>query len=175
MQHRDGARKGEEGDRPHGALLERVILNPELAKEVGLTEDQTKTLKAAMFKAREEEIKLRAEMELAGLRQANLMMKDDVDEDEVLKAVDEKWRIKAELAKIPIRQMLLVKKTLSAEQRTEIQKLVRRRMKERMSERQRDGEQDGDRERRPEGRFRGPMHDREREPHREPGERERDR
>lgn len=145
----DGARPpGRRGDRDEGsrmrsreAMLQRILHNPEVARQIGLTEDQVNTLKTEMFKAREKEIKLRAEMELIGLEQAKLMMKDDVDEDAVMKSVEKKWEIKAELAKIPIRAMLLVKKTLTPEQRAKIETVVRARARERRGER-REGEGD---------------------------------
>jgi Spy/CpxP family protein refolding chaperone len=131
---RPAFREGE-GERAAGGgrevMLERVLQNSQMVKELGVTEDQVKVLQTAMFKAKEKEIKLRAEMELLGLKQARLMMEDDVDEDEVLDTVEQKWEIKAELAKITIRKMLLVKKTLTQEQRARMEEIMRERLRER--------------------------------------------
>lgn len=171
---RGGNREREPGGGPRGAMLERVLQNAELIKQVGLSEDQVETLKTAMFKAKEQEIKLRAEVELVGLKQAKLMMQDDVDENAVLVAVEEKWKIKAELAKIPIRQMLLLKKTLTAEQRLKMEAVVRERMRSRMRGRmQQDRNSNREGGPRPEGRFGGRRRDGADEP-RPDGERSRD-
>jgi len=146
-----GDREGGAG--PREAFLHRIIQNPELAGQVGLTEEQIKTLKATMFKAREREIKLRAKIELLGLEQAKLMMQDDVDEEAVMELVEEKWALKAELAKIPIRQMLTVKKTVTPEQLEKIRAVVRERMRQRMM-RQREGDRPDARWKNREGGFR---------------------
>ncbi|MFO7871645.1 MAG: hypothetical protein R6V03_09475 [Kiritimatiellia bacterium] len=123
------------GGSMHEMLLIQVLQNRELAEEVGLNDDQVEKLKDRMYELRKERIRLRAEQELAGLEQARRMAGENVDEDAVMEAVEEKYEITKEMAKLKVKEILAVKQNLTEEQIGKIRKVMRERMRERMKQR----------------------------------------
>ncbi|MFC1497499.1 Spy/CpxP family protein refolding chaperone [Verrucomicrobiota bacterium] len=145
---RRGPHKGGPG-RHIGMMISKIISNPELAEKIGLTEEQIETLKTASVEHQKQLIDLRAEMEKAALYQAELMSAEDLDEDAIMEAIEKTGEIKTKMAKIQVQQLILVKKTLTDEQKAKIKELMQKRMKQHMQDRKREG---GPGEKRGEGR-----------------------
>ena len=149
------------------AALARIVNNPKIAEELGLTEDQVKTLRNGIFDAQEQKVKLKAEMEVAAIQQARLLTADPVDEKAVMAAVEKAGGIRTEIAKLEMKGLLLVRNTLNAEQREKVREMIHRHMMRqgqgpggregRGGDRQRGGQERGENERR--GRGDGPQQD----------------
>jgi len=97
-------------------LIVHVLGNSKLAEEIGLTTAQVSELKNAIFALRERQVELRARIEKAGLEQARLLTESTVDEDALMAAVEKAGAAGTEQAKLRMRQLLLVKKSLTSEQ-----------------------------------------------------------
>lgn len=121
-----GGRFNMGGRNRQGAMIGRIINNPEIAEKIGLTEEQIQALKSASSDVQKEMIRLRAEMEIAGMEQAQLITETDIDENAVMKAVEKTGEIRTKMAKLQVKQLLLVKKTLSSEQIEEAGELMRK-------------------------------------------------
>ena len=109
-------------------LIERLVNNPKLTAEIGLTEAQLTTLKTALEDLRREEKELRAQQESGGLEQAKLLSQDTVDEAAVMAAVERAGKARTEMAKLLVKQLLVVKRTLTPEQMTRIKEIIRQRV-----------------------------------------------
>ena len=115
-------RKGEE------AVIAKLAGNPEFLEKIGLTEEQIETFSEGMYELEKEQITLMAEAQIAALEQARLMTAEEIDEKALMKAVEETGAISTELAKIRVRRLILLKKTLTPEQFQEIRTMLRRRV-----------------------------------------------
>jgi Spy/CpxP family protein refolding chaperone len=113
------------------ALVDRMAASAELRAELGITEEQASAIRDGIFELRRKQVDLRAALEKAGLEQARLMMQPQVDEEAVMKVIDEAGRNRSELAKLRVRELLLVKRTLTQEQLNGLRKNLRERLHKR--------------------------------------------
>lgn len=121
------------------AMIIRIINHPEIAEEIGLTEEQIKTLRDAMYEIKKQEIQLEAEKKLAAMEQIRLLTESTIDEEGVMAAVDKTSKITADLARLKVKQLLLVKKILTPEHIKKIKELMREHIQERRKERREQG------------------------------------
>ena len=97
-------------------LIVHVLGSSKLAEEIGLTPDQVTELKNAIFALREQQVEVRASIEKAGLEQARLLTESTVDEEALMAAVAKAGAARTEQAKLRMRQLLLVKRSLTPDQ-----------------------------------------------------------
>ena len=169
-----GPRQGEHerfGPGPKGpgmghGVFERLLEHPEVMEKIGLTEEQKEILTNEGYELRKAGVQLHADMELAAMEQARLLMADEVDEDAVMAAVEKTGRIRTEGAKLRMKMLLLVKNTLTEEQQTALQKMARRHMKRRQMRREHGEEGRGGERGRPDKGRRDPHGERARGPER---------
>ena len=125
--------------RREGLALARLATSEQVAKEIGLSDDQIEALKNGSYELQREEIKLRAQQELAAMEQIRLIGAEEVDEEALMKAVEKTAEISTELAKLAVKQILLVKKTLTKPQLTQMRKAMKKRLQERFKGMRREG------------------------------------
>jgi len=147
MQERGLRGREKSGGQFSPELVARLLGNEELVKDLGLTADQIKKFRDGLHEIQVAMIKHRSEMELAGLEQARFMTNEKLDEAALMAAVEKTGVIRTEMAKLRIKQLLLVKGTFTKEQLAKIKQLRQRRM-EHMRRRNRDGDE-GSGQRRP--------------------------
>lgn len=104
----DGRDDGPRGHGGVGALLH----NEELAKELGVTDEQIKTIRDGMYQHRQEMIKLRAAQETAQLEVRRLMESDSTDTNAVMKALDNAISAEGDIRKTQAMEMLQVRAIL---------------------------------------------------------------
>lgn len=121
-----------------GMMLQRVLQNEQMAKKLGLTDEQIATLKSSLLETQKQMIKLRAESELAELEVRRLMGEEQVDRAAVMKAIDAASAAHTAIRKAGVEERLKVRETLGQETLDKI----REHMADRMGKR---GGQDGDR------------------------------
>lgn len=127
-----GGRRGMPGGMDRETMLLVHMLGvPEVVEEIGIDEATATTLKDGIFKLREQQVEVRATLEKAGLEQARLLTEKDIDEDALMTAVEAAGAANTELAKLRMRQLLLVKQSLTAEQIEKAKAVVSARMAER--------------------------------------------
>jgi Spy/CpxP family protein refolding chaperone len=121
---------GPEADRPQGeeaaeGFLMGLATRPEVAKQLGLTEEQVRTLRDGLYDSRMKGIDLRAALEKSAMEQAKLLMEPQVDEKALMALIEKSGSIRTDLAKERIRPLLLAKKTLTPEQIQKAKDMVR--------------------------------------------------
>ena len=144
------------------ALIGRILENPDLADRIGLSDEQKTALRDGYYALKKEKITKRAELELAAIEQARILTESEIDESALMTAVEETGRVRTELAKIQMKTLLLMHRTLDEEQRHRISEMAHQHMKSRMEQRSRgSGRKGGDRRRHG---SRHDDHDHDREP-----------
>ncbi len=121
----EGMRPGPGGglDSADGMIV-RLLENEKLAKEAGVTDEQVATLKTKLEGVRKEQIDLRAELEKAGMDQARLLSEKTVDEAAIMTAVDKTSEVHAKMARNRMKQLLIVKQTLTPEQTAKLREMM---------------------------------------------------
>ena len=135
--------EGVEARGPKGPedMLGRVLENPKLTEMLGIAPEQAVDIRNAILRMKEKEIDLRAATEKAALRQAQLMTAKDIDEEAVLAVVDEIGRLRTEMARERMRNVIMIRRTLNPEQLEKAKSLMRERFEERAGKwRERQGE-----------------------------------
>jgi len=126
---RPGPRGGDPGDRLEG-VIGRILHHQEIQEELGLTEEQVEQLRRSFFASREKLVDLRAELEKAGMEQAQLMTADSIDEEALMQAVEQAGRARTKMAKLRMRQLVEIREVLTREQLDRARAAMRRRMRE---------------------------------------------
>lgn len=116
-------------------LFGTILADPDLAKRVGLSGEQLETIKQKLDALRQRSVELKAQLELAGMEQAQIMTAADVDEAALMAAVEKTGRIHTELAKLRVRHLLVIKKNVTTEQLAQVREVVRDKMKEHFRDR----------------------------------------
>jgi len=138
--HEMGMGKQREGGMMQEAMIGRIIKNPQIVKELGLSEEQLQKLKSSEEELRKQNDNLQQQLKEAGLEQARKMTdQGTVDEEAVFAAVEKAGRINTEMAKARVKHMLLVKKTLTPEQTTKIREMMQRHIKQIRAEAEKKG------------------------------------
>ena len=115
---RDGARRGGPGMRGGGPFVDPIlrVFNPKIAEKLALTDELKAKLKevteAAKTAGRDGPTKMRDAMQ----REAELMKADKIDEAAVMKAIDEVFDLRREMAKAQAKRVIAVKSILTPEQ-----------------------------------------------------------
>jgi len=117
--HGEGGGPGVEG-------LGDWLMKPRIISELKLSDEQVKTLRDKAFALEQERIKLRADLDLAALEQAKLLAEDTVNEKALMAAVEKTGSLRTELAKLRMQELLLVRRTLTAEQRAKLRGMLAR-------------------------------------------------
>lgn len=121
---------GEEQSRE--SMLARFVTDEATAKKLGLTEEQVKHLKARSVELRKAAIRLKAEQELAGMAQVELLSADELDEAAIMAAVEKTGHIRTEIAKLQILPIIELKKTLTPQQLDQAKRMLHERMRQRV-------------------------------------------
>lgn len=99
-----------------GDMAVRAVLRPKIAEKLGLSEETRAKLREIEEDSRAKTEDIQAKIRGAMKKQAELLKADEPDEDAVMKAIDELFRLRRDLAKVQTRRVLAVKKLLTPEQ-----------------------------------------------------------
>jgi Spy/CpxP family protein refolding chaperone len=151
-------RGGERGGPQHGgerkSMIERMLGNEKAVEHLQLTEEQVASLKSGSGQLTAEAKKLQAAMQAKAEEQVGLLGAGEIDKAAVMAVIEEIGRLRTEMGKIRVRELLLIQNTLTDEQ-GETMKRMRNRMQRGRGEggparRRGEGDegsmQDGDRE-----------------------------
>ncbi|OQW95988.1 MAG: hypothetical protein BWK77_06585 [Verrucomicrobia bacterium A1] len=120
---------GPEGNPGRG--MGHVIQNADLAKSLGVTDEQRAKLRESSYELRKKTIQLEADQELARLEVNHLMDQEKPDREALNKAVEEAGRVETELQKVRIQQRLTTEEVLGEETLANIREYMRKQMQER--------------------------------------------
>jgi Spy/CpxP family protein refolding chaperone len=128
-----GARSGGEvgGRSTREQLFAKILENPKIAEEIGLTPQQVEGIKSKMQAIEKDQTELQSELEKSGTEQARLLSRENVDEDALMKSVERTGDIRTKLAKLHVSRLLMLKKSLTSEQVEKLKALVQERKKTR--------------------------------------------
>jgi Spy/CpxP family protein refolding chaperone len=141
---------GETGIEGQG-IVQELLNDAEVAAKAGISADQVATLRSGFEELKKDIEKLKKDLETASLEQAGILSKASVDEEALMKAVEQTGAVRTEMAKVSMKGLLLVKRTLSPEQIEKVKVLVRETARERMRDRMREWRERGGWDRRPGG------------------------
>jgi len=122
-----GGHKGGQGPGPD-IMLEKILQNPALVEEIGLSEEQVAKLKDGAFAMKKEQIRMGAELKLAALEQAELVQNRESAASDIMAAVEKTGQIRTEIAKLHMRHLLMVREVLTPEQQEKVHAMVRKHM-----------------------------------------------
>ncbi len=145
---KSGLREQRRLDKNQNVMMGQALRHPKVAEKLGLSEEQREAIDQELKALQKRQIELRAEMEEAALEQARLMSATELDEAALMAAVEETGRIHTKMAKLRIKHLLFMRKTLTPEQIQQARTIIRERMKSRREDgskqhgkRQREGEE----------------------------------
>ena len=159
-----GPHGGMGGMRNHEMGMDPIVFavsRPKIVEKLGLSDDQKEKLKAVTDRAKEGRESMKKVRE-ATMKQFDLMKAEKVDEAAVMKAIDEVFELRKQMAKEQVRRVIEIKSILTPEQIAKAREEMRANFAARG---ERGGRPDGPRGGR-EGRRHGPR--REGKGHKEP-------
>jgi len=121
---------GPMGGDAEGMILRALQPDSPIAKEIGLTEQQTQELKKLVPGMQTDMQESRDKMEALAMKQAELMSQDSPDEAAVMKVVEELGQMRTDIAKKRMKQVLAAQKILTPEQRTKLRENMKSKMEQ---------------------------------------------
>lgn len=110
-------------------LIDRLLANAKLTKELGLSEDTVVKLREESRQNQNRQIDLDAQIRKLSLVQhdtiAKLLLSADANTNEVMKTLDEIGRLRTDQAKLAVEKLLLIRKYLTPEQISKAHELMR--------------------------------------------------
>lgn len=103
----------------------------QITKDLGLSKEQMQQMKSVFAGSADELKSLTSKMQDAAKAQAELMGQDSPNEEAVMKGVDEIAKLRAEIGRIRMKQMLAVHKILTPEQRAKMREKMKAQMEKR--------------------------------------------
>jgi len=148
---REGGGKGGPGQRGDGmkgfgqgpGCISRLLHNEEAAKNLGVTEDQLSQLREMAYQGEIEQIKSRADLEIAQMELRRLVDSAKPTEEAVGKAVDKISALEAQLQKARIGELLKARTILGEETMGKLRDAMKEKMGERGMNRERQGGRHG--------------------------------
>ncbi len=117
-------RRGPRPEGPHGGMRHHevgmdpivfAINRPQFAEKLGLSDEQKEKLKAVTDREKEGRESMKKVRE-ATMKQFELMKAEKVDEAAVMKAIDEVFELRKQMAKEQVRRVIEIKSILTPEQ-----------------------------------------------------------
>ncbi|MDE0838925.1 MAG: hypothetical protein OSB41_07715 [Kiritimatiellae bacterium] len=124
MQRGRGMHGGGDGFMTH------MLRNERVAKALDLSDDQRKQLKGVMQRLAAERKALKSQLHDTAMSQAKLLTADEINEEELMDAVEATGKVRTELAKIEMRVLMANHKILTKKQRIQIREMMQRRRSE---------------------------------------------
>jgi Spy/CpxP family protein refolding chaperone len=115
---------------PEGMIMRALQPDSKLAKEIGMTDEQSVALRKLFTESQAEMKESREKMEKLALQQADLLSQDAPDEAAVIKVVEQLGELRLQFAKHRIHQLLAAQKILTPEQRTKLREQMKSRMEQ---------------------------------------------
>jgi Spy/CpxP family protein refolding chaperone len=120
---------GPGGPQAMGArMLQRVMENPEVAKKLGITEEQAAALQTSFYEQEKKMVALQSEAELAQIEVRRLMDQDDPSAETLMAAIDKAGAARTAIQKASVEQRLAVRKIVGPETMKKIKQQLGERM-----------------------------------------------
>ena len=120
------------GDMSGERLIDRLLANAKLTKELGISDETVVKLREESRQNQNRQIDLDAQISKLSLVQHDSMTKllwdADANTNEVMKALEEIGRLRTEQAKLAVQNLLVIRKYLTPEQISKARELMRERL-----------------------------------------------
>ena len=136
---------GSKGLSMRGAGMERLLDDPEIIAEIGITQTQIDKLRSLKMEATKSQIRNSAEVKILKLDFEDLLNQDNPDVKKIDAKIDEMGKLEIEMKKSMVHSIIEMKSILTDEQLEKLQELIKERMKERMENRRDNRGDRGDR------------------------------
>lgn len=127
---RERMRRMMTGADSEGMILRMLTSDSRLVQELGLSDAQVKEIKDAVSGSEQETKDLNTKLDQAAMRQVELLKADSLDEEALMKAVQESGDLRTQIAKIRIKQLIAAHKVLTPEQRAKLRDTMKQRMEQ---------------------------------------------
>ena len=104
----------------------RMITRPQMATELGLSEETVETLKTTFDDIDTRIVALQEELDAASKAQTELLKVAPVDEAAVMDAVEKVWDVRSRIAALQTRKLIAILNTLTPEQVAKAREMLRR-------------------------------------------------
>ena len=118
-----------------GGGIDRLINNPKLREELGITDDQVDKLKDAKTELEDQRKDLIAEMKDAREAQMKLMQADELDKKAIMTAINQSGKLRTKMDKLRVKGLFRVQDILTDEQLSEVKERMRKGMQKHRKER----------------------------------------
>lgn len=113
-------------------VLSKILSDPKEASDLGISEDQIKTLKDSMEQCQKQNEEIRKQLKEAEQARKKLMEDNSTDENALIAVAEKSSQARLEMEKTNIRQMVLIKKTITQEQMNKLKDKAKVIMQEQM-------------------------------------------
>lgn len=114
-----------------GDMMMLTLTRPAVVKQLNLSGEQQAQIAAVMNGSSNEMSALRAKMQSLARKQAELMGAETLDETAILTLTDEIGDVRSSMARAQVKQMLAVRKVLTAEQRMKMRAMMKKALENR--------------------------------------------
>ena len=107
------------GMRHHEVGMDPIVFavsRPKIVEKLGLSDEQKTKLKAVTDRAKEDRESMNKKVRESAKKQFDLMKAEKVDEAAVMKAIDEVFELRKQMAKDQVRRVIEIKSILTPEQ-----------------------------------------------------------
>ncbi|MFT7488824.1 MAG: Spy/CpxP family protein refolding chaperone [Candidatus Promineifilaceae bacterium] len=115
--------------------MAHMLKNERVAKALELSEDQREQLKDVMQRLAAQRKALKSQLHDTAMHQAKLLTADEINEDELMDAVEATGKVRTELAKIEMRGLMANHQILTKKQHRQMREMMQRRRNEFMHKR----------------------------------------
>lgn len=123
-----GFRGGMGGMRHHEMGMDPIaiaVMRPRIVEKLGLSDEQKEKLKAVTDRVKDSRESTDSKVREATMKEINLMKAEKVDEAAVMKAIDEVFELRKQMAKEQARRVIEIKSILTPEQITKAREEMR--------------------------------------------------
>ena len=120
--------------------IDRLINNPKVREELGITDEQVEQLKDAKEKANDQRKDLIAEMKEAREVQMKLMKADKLNKKAIMEAINNSGKLRTKMDKLRVKGLFRVQDILTEDQLSEIKERMHKGMQEQRKKREGKGD-----------------------------------
>jgi len=115
-------------------VLNKILGDPKEAAALGISEDKIKTLKDSMDQSQKQNEELRKQLMEAEQARRKLMENNSTDENALIAVAEKLSQARLEMEKASIKQMVLIRKTITQEQMNKLRDKAKEMMQEHMKQ-----------------------------------------
>lgn len=117
-----------------GGGIDRLINNPKVRKELGITDEQIERLKDAKVELENQRKDLIAEIKKARKKQMDLMRADELDKTAIMAAINQSGKLRTKMERLRVKELFEVQDILTKEQLGKVKERMQKQMRKHRKE-----------------------------------------